>query len=393
MRHALGKQMRLTLLGALALGLSGTAHAAGEPCDGLRLDGGQVTTAQRLPAVATPDGAVAACVKAVGKALRDRRARAVTISVKLTDSARGRGDGPKVGTAYTRLLTDGGLPEARISVVIPAADADAAGVVSLAYTERRARRPVAVLSEASGVVKAGARMEKLEAIQRGAEFRPGTFVVTARDARASLQLADGSKLKLAPNTAVSLGKLHLNKDLKRVVKLELLQGDVEAQVARGGEGAVFEIETASGVAGVRGTDFKLGSGKETNLSTLDGSVALKSDKGEVVVPRGQRSSVAAGQAPAPPTALLDPPVVSGPYKGKLPGDRTLGWGSVGGADGYQVELARDAEFIYGVRAVRSDGTQLVVPKDLPGGKWFWRVSGLDGDGYGGQTSKVYAFEL
>jgi hypothetical protein len=30
--------------------------------------------------------------------------------------------------------------------------------------------------------------------------------------------------------------------------------------------------------------------------------------------------------------------------------------------------------------------------ELPSGKWFWRVAGVDAEGFVGRTSRVYAFE-
>ncbi len=143
---------------------------------------------------------------------------------------------------------------------------------------------------------------------------------------------------------------------------------------------------------MRGTNFRLGGDDESmRLETLDGEVALTAEGQTVAVKAGFASTAKKGQPPAPPTAMLDPPKVEGPLQGVL-GGQTLRWSSVSGASAYQVEFARDAEFTYEVTAVRADDPALPAEAlPLGSGKWYWRASGLDSDGFGGRTSKVYAF--
>ena len=60
---------------------------------------------------------------------------------------------------------------------------------------------------------------------------------------------------------------------------------------------------------------------------------------------------------------------------------------------FLVEVARDADFVVEPRTLNVTATTISWPEALPKGKWFWRVTGVNGDGFSGASSKVYAFTV
>lgn len=83
----------------------------------------------------------------------------------------------------------------------------------------------------------------------------GAQIVTHEDSRVSLRLQSGSLVRLGPQTKVVLAQLeHGTPAAARKEKLKLVAGKIWAHVmGLFGQESHFEIETASAVAGVRGT--------------------------------------------------------------------------------------------------------------------------------------------
>lgn len=390
--------LHISLASALAFGFAfGPSPArADDACGGLSADAGRVVTGLPLRAVEKSSAAESACLAAVGKMLGTRAGlRSVTVAVRLSDAARAGGAGLRIGDRVKAALAAGGVPEARISVVVPRVPEGQQGTLAVSFTEKRARRSVAVIESMGGTVTAGADRSKLDPVARGATLDPETWVATGAGSTAWIGLADGSRLRLSENSLLFVGRLHLDDKLERVVKLQLVSGDLEAHVRSGGDSAVFDIDTRFGTAGVRGTRFRLSVGEGgTRLETLEGAVVLAAadSKPEVTISKGQGASLAAGEVGSP-AALPGVPEPTAPLQGPLKGDGALVWQSVAGAKGYLVQLSRDAEFTYDVRSFESAETRIAVDAAVEAGKWYWRVAAVGGAGLEGPTSKVYAFDL
>lgn len=391
----------LRLLGASALAaVAPPPAAAAEPCGGLSFARGTVATVKPLPLAEKFDAATAACVKAIGAGLKDRPSlRTVTIAVRLPDGRRIEGGGRKIADAYVEALVVEGVRRSRVSAVVPAAGPGEDGSVSMAFTEKRAEQPVALVEGAGGPVKAGPTLDKMEAAANGAMLPANTYVETGAGGRASLGLADGSRIRLAPGSLLLLGNLHLNQELRRVVQLELRKGDMEVAVAPGGAGSTFEVKTRAGVAGVRGTAFRVvydeGVAKqEMRVDTFHGSVDLASrEKPEATVriESGQSAVSDASGKVSEPRELLAAATLVEPLQGAWKRSVPLRWEKVRGADRYLVRLARDAEFTFDVRDFRVKADTFELPKELPDAKWYWRIVPVDPDGFEGVPSKIYAF--
>jgi ferric-dicitrate binding protein FerR (iron transport regulator) len=370
--------------------------AAAEPCGGLALSRGAVNVGQPLPVQTAIDGEAAACAQAIGAALRGISAlRTVTVAVRMPDAERLNGQGLAVANAWLAALEAGGVARSKLSAVAPAAPAGQPASISIAYTEKAATNPVALAESVGGSVLAGIAPATLAPISGGAMLAAQTSVETKVGGLVTLGLADGSRLRLAERSLLRLGSLHLNDELKRVVELELERGEIEAHVAPGGPGSSFEVNTRTGVAGVRGTEFRVRTDPDgTQVETLTGLVALTGPGGESVeVPAGSRSRVARDGVLSAPTAMLPEPKITEPLQGDWTRKGKLRWGAIKGANLYQIDLARDAEFTLEARSLRSFTTTEPLPDDLPAGKWFWRVTAYEKTGDPGLSSRVYAFTL
>ncbi len=387
--------MRTALLVFLLAPFAWAQAPKPDACGGIALKEGVVRTARRLTVAAKLPKGDLACAKAIGQALKRRGGvRAVTVAVRLPDSLRTGPLGQQVADAYAKAIAAGGVPEARVSTVVPAAAHGEQNTLALSFTARRGKKPVGRIDAAEGKVTAGRSKAKMKPVRTGDPLRAQTLVGTGKASTSWVALADGSRVKLLPETLIKLGRMYLDDDLKRVVKLDLQGGKIEADVKSGGKGSNFQITSGAAVAGVRGTHFRMAGGDDgTRIETLEGSVALTSEGKTVEVKAGFAAKAEPGKPPSAPIALLAAPKVTGPLKGSLAKGASLEWGGVTGASAYRVEIARDAEFVFDARAVDAPGTSLPAGTlQLPKGKWFWRVRGVDGDDFGGRSSKVYAFD-
>ncbi len=380
-----------SFLAAVAL-LSLPAAALAEPCAGLSLRGGKVTPAKPLSAK-PGDAAALACARAIGVALKAHGGiRAVTVAVRLSDAERVSGAGARIGAAYEAAIAAGGVPAGRISTIVPAADG--APTVAISFTARRSKRSVAAIESMSGKTRAGRSSKKLAPVVVGQKLPVGMVVETGAGSCAWLALADGSRLRMTASTTLRLAALKLDDNLKRVIQIDLLAGNIETDAAPRGAGSTFQIRNRMGTAGVRGTHFRVAAvpNEQLRLETLHGLVELSNDKARVEVPTAHGSAVEPGRAPSAVRPLLPAAKVDGPLKGAVDADETLRWEDVSRAAAYRVELARDAEFSLALQAQTAKDARLALPR-LAAGKWFWRVMAVDADGFVGLPSKVYAFVL
>ncbi|MCP3100813.1 FecR family protein [Myxococcus sp. K15C18031901] len=368
------------------------AQQAPDACGGVRFVNGRVELGRPL----APKGAQTdACLKLIGESLVARPAiRSVTVAARLPDAERLGGQGLAVARAAADVLVAAGVPRTRVSTVAPPAVPGEAGQLQLAYVERPAQPRVARVSAASGEVLAGTELSAPQPRGVGESLYTNEVLQTGADARAELELADASRVRVMPGSQLRLGTLELAANGKRKVQLELLRGSVETSAAPGGDGSVFEIRTRGAVAGVRGTQFRVSATDDggSRLETLEGKVALGADQGEVEVSGGHGSRVKAGAAPEEPRPLLAAPQLNGPRGGDFTTPPKLEWFKAPGATTYRVELARTADFAAGVKTFDATELALTVPADFAG-KWFWRVLPVDPDGFVGYPSKIYAFDV
>ncbi len=370
------------------------------PCGGLELRDGQVVTGLPLATDVPMNENTRTCLQAIGKALRELEGlRAVTVALRLPAKQRSAADKRGLAAAATDLLAGAGLPRWRLSHVVPLTRNDEKAALLIAYSAKPAGRPVASVSELGGIVHRQRGQRQWQLARRGTLLRAGDRLRTGNHSFAVVSLADGSTLGLRPATAIRLGRIAIDAQLRRQVRIELLRGNLTSTVAPSGTGANFDIVTRVATAGVRGTVFRVDQNPasegapRTRLETLSGKVELAGSKGKVMVPAGTGSMVRADGRPSKPRKLLTGARPAAPLKGRVPPGVTLRWHPLKGAATWRVELARDADFTRSSRSLATTRLAMVLPADLAAGKWFWRLTPIDADGFVGMPSRIYAIVL
>ncbi|HEY1088116.1 MAG TPA: FecR domain-containing protein, partial [Archangium sp.] len=270
--------------------------------------------------------------------------------------------------------------------------------VWLRYVERAPEDVVARVAAAGGAAFLGLDEASLKPAEPGMPVLVNEFVRTGPNARVTIHLKDGSGLEVKPESLVKMAVLSMNAG-ERQVKIEVLAGGITADVKKATQGSRFEASSRVAVASVRGTQFRFGVEENgaARLETLHGVVAMGSatdpNAKPVEVAAGQGATVSAEGAVSAPAKLPEAPRVVSPLKGALNADARLEWQAVAGAATYRVEVARDADFVLEPRTVNVAEPSVSWPEALAPGKWFWRVSGFDAQGFTGPSSKVYAFTV
>jgi ferric-dicitrate binding protein FerR (iron transport regulator) len=382
---------------ALALVFASSASRASEPCGGVKLEAGRIQLGKPLTEawVKTPDGK--ACLADVVKEIdRHRLVRAVTVAAIVSDADRAAGKGLPTAQAVAAALVEAGLPKNRVFGLAPAQGRTDAPGVWLRYVERAPEDVVARVAASGGAAFLGLDEASLKSAEPGMPVLVNELVRTGPNARVTIHLKDGSGLEVKPESLVKMAVLSMGAGGERQVKIEVLAGGITADVKKATQGSRFEASSRVAVASVRGTQFRFGVEESgaARLETLSGVVAMGSatDPGKVVdVSAGQGATVSAAGEVSAPARLPEAPRVSSPLKGALNPDARLEWQAVAGAATYRVEVARDADFILEPKALVVAEPTVSWPEPLAAGKWFWRVTGIDAQGFSGPSSKVYAF--
>jgi hypothetical protein len=225
-------------------------------------------------------------------------------------------------------------------------------------------------------------------LQEGATLSSGEEVVTGKDSYVALDLADGSRLVLQPESKLRLDALQGAKGAGIYrTRLDLRSGRVENQVAKQQDTeSGYRLRTPAAVIAVRGTGFRVAaeSDKQARAEVTEGVVKVRGGKGKraVAVSAGEGLVVTSDAPIVPAVPLLLAPDLSG-----LPPilDRVLvrlSFPALAGAVGYRAQLAEDEAF----RRIVADGVfQGPVAKfsGVADGKLWLRVRGVAENGLEG----------
>jgi hypothetical protein len=215
-----------------------------------------------------------------------------------------------------------------------------------------------------------------------------------RSGSAVIEFADGSRLVMQPNSSLSLDSLSVYAGGGMVdTRVRLQQGRAELSAnPRKQPGHRFEVITPSAVAAVRGTTLRVfADASLMREETLDGHVSVAALGVEVTVGQAQGTLAEAGKPPRPPVALLGAPDVSAlparldryPLRFPLPGLK--------GAESWSGQIAPDSTFNDILLEKEARGPLLAF-SELPDGKYFLRLRGVDALGLHGLDS-LHAFEV
>ncbi len=172
----------------------------------------------------------------------------------------------------------------------------------------------------------------------GSEVHMGMIMRTSQGS-AAVRFADGSILRVAPESEVLFNVLTVFGDTGMVdTHLRYLRGRGESQVVRQRTGSRFRVATPSGVAAVRGTNFRVSVGEGKTLSeTVTGSIDFVQPTATEAVPAG--FGVVASASGVVKETLLAAPSLSAPA-GMLPPQGQIRWAAMSAASGYRAKLFR-----------------------------------------------------
>ena len=137
----------------------------------------------------------------------------------------------------------------------------------------------------------------------GTTIRVGDLVEVADGAKLRLRMTDGSIVTAASGTRMTITAYKVSGTQSRDAQFSLISGLLRAVVSAMSQPSQFEVQTATGVAAVRSTDwFIRADADSTQVGVLEGVVSLTSSSTRrgVNIPARWGARVEAGKDPVPP---------------------------------------------------------------------------------------------
>jgi hypothetical protein len=157
-------------------------------------------------------------------------------------------------------------------------------------------RDLALVLKVTGDAKVKAGYRNWSQLAKGQRLNSGDKIKTGDDALVALIFTDDkSMLKIRSDAEVSLGGERTSKGITKRLAMDV--GQMWAKVNP--KGAGFRLETPSGVAAVKGTEFYgvVDSFGNTTIIGIDGLVELLNEFGSVLVGKGQTGQITKGEKP------------------------------------------------------------------------------------------------
>ncbi len=166
-----------------------------------------------------------------------------------------------------------------------------------AFAQTQPAKDIAVVLKSAGQVRVSrAQNSAAENASRGTRLNSGNVLRTGEGAAAALIFTDDkSILKVRENSKVNIAGQREENGIVKTIKMEF--GALWAKVTR--SETPFKIETPSGVAAVKGTQFYVildGNGNMI-IFCLEGAIELFNKLGKVLVTAGQTGITSEDQAP------------------------------------------------------------------------------------------------
>ncbi len=263
-------------------------------------------------------------------------------------------------------------------------------------------RPVAsqIVSVSGDVQVGGVKAQVSSPVNEGQQVQVGP------NSSAVVELADGSRLKLLPNTQAEVAKNRFyslsktpdttgspNATSSFSGLMRLARGSVEALASKiSNRSTPLEITTPTAVAGVRGTHFRVSyddnAARSTRTEVLEGLVRADNpaQASGADLPRGTGAVIDPAKKEVKVLQLLAAPDLSAlPAEVSKPQGR---WPMpvLAGAASYRVQVARDAQFDQIVRDQTVAAAASLELASLAPGAWYARVRGIDAAGLEGRDA-------
>jgi hypothetical protein len=232
-------------------------------------------------------------------------------------------------------------------------------------------------------------------ITLGSKITEGMQIDTGNNSFLTLALPDASRVSVPSNSRIKLAKLRMARYTKSPrTEINLMKGRVESQVSplEQNKGR-FEVHSPLGVAGVRGTNFRVGiSDKGTTNEVISGRVevgqpgkpsamTLEAGQGNIIDAKGVGKAV--NLLPAP--QLAENPSLAGPTSAQF------SLTAVPGARAYHIQIASDSEVQNIFSETQSTANKFAI-QGVREGNYFARISAIDQNGLEG-SSRIQPISL
>ncbi len=239
------------------------------------------------------------------------------------------------------------------------------------------------------------------AVVVGDQIRSGQALATADEGRTLIRFADGSTLEIGPEAEVTFDILSAYGDSGMVDTLVRFQrGRGVARVVKQTQGARFRVSTPTGIAAVRGTEFRISSESERSLvETTEGSIGFSNQQEPAAGSAAAAAATAGAQTLlidagfgviATPTGatkeeLLPAPInLRGPAQ---PGSRAVfTWEAIPSARTYEISVYRLAAGVAEPIAGHETKRPRFTLSKLPPGRYRVSVRGVAASGLQGLES-------
>ncbi len=247
----------------------------------------------------------------------------------------------------------------------------------------------------SGSITASSQEGKPLLLNLGTKITEGMQIDTGNNSFLTLLLPDQSRVSLPSNSRIRIAKLRMARYTKSPrTEIMLLSGKIESKVAplEQSKGR-FEVRTPQAVAGVRGTQFRVGITENgTTTEVLSGRVEVGHANRRTghLLHAGQGNITNKKMVGKPVNLLATPQLAGVPVRLNQAGAQFM-LTPIAGAHGYHVQVATDQDAHNILMETRSPGTRLTLD-GLANGDYYARVSAVDKLGLEGPAS-THAFTL
>lgn len=217
-------------------------------------------------------------------------------------------------------------------------------------------------------------------IALGTKITEGMQIDTGNNSFLTLSLPDASRISVPSNSRIRLSKLRMARYTKSPrTEINLLRGHIESQVSPLDQNkGRFEIHSPLGVAGVRGTNFRVGiTDKGTTNEVLSGKVEVgQPGKPPALVLHPGQGNVIDAKSVGKPVPLLPAPQLAENPLLTDPTSAQISLTPVSGAMAYHVQISRDAQGQDIFSETESSGNKFAI-QGVRAGNYFARISSID----------------
>ncbi len=245
-------------------------------------------------------------------------------------------------------------------------------------------KPASTLSTSGSVLIKKVHSSRFSVLKPGMKVNVGDEIST-RQGTALIRFADGSLLRLEPDSSLVFNKLsHYGQTGMVDTRMRLKKGALSTEVNTLVKGSRFEITTPSAVAAVRGTKFRLKTdGPSSTIEVTEGQVAFSHEHGSTAVNAGEGARIHKQRAQIERTPL--PPAPEPQFAGTvrdLPA--LLAWESPEAAS-FRYEVTDNSQ--QRLREGRNAQPQAEL-NNLGNGDYLVAMRAVDSNGFEGMDSKT-----